>query len=311
MSKKVILIGIPLDLGAENLGVDVGPAALRGLGIIERLKKDVGIDAEDGGDIDCKARHELRIGDRKARYLNEIIRVNEITAKKVDQMVSNKNMVIAVGGDHSISAGTISGASAALNGELGIIYIDAHPDMNTEASTLSGNVHGMHVTAVLGFGNEKLVNIYKKGAKVKKENVLHIGAKDFDEFERAFIKKEGIKAFTINDILCDGLRPLFQSIDELSKKVRNVWLSLDLDAIDHLYSPGVGIPTIGGLTYREVSAIAQHIGKKCNIVGMDLVEYNPLRDVDGKTAELSIELIASIFGREYSWYTRYMEKNKL
>ncbi|MCL4354748.1 arginase [Patescibacteria group bacterium] len=310
MNKKISLIGIPLDLGAENLGVDVAPKALRDLKIIQKLQ-NVGLDIVDEGNIEINPREKLLIGNKKLKYAEEIIRVSEVAAKKVDEQIRLDKKVLAVGGDHSISLGTISGVSTALKGDLGIIYLDTHGDINTETSTLSGNIHGMHVSAVLGIGNEALTNVYEKGAKIKKENIILAGGNDFDLEEEKLIKKEKIKTFTLLDLLANGMSPLFKMINDLNKNVKNIWVSLDLDVIDYVYAPGVGIPNSGGITYREISAIAKFIGKNCNVVGMDLVEYNPLRDVDSKTADLSIELVAKIFGKDYSPYTKYMESNKI
>ncbi|MFH1186923.1 MAG: arginase [Candidatus Levyibacteriota bacterium] len=307
---KISLFGIPLDLGAENLGVDTAPKALREIGIIKKLEKS-GLEIIDKGDIKVLARKGLKIGSRNLKYLDEIIRVSEKTAEKVDSAISLGNKVLAIGGDHVISLGTISGAANVLKGDLGIIYIDTHGDINTDKTTLSGNIHGMHIASVLGFGEKRLVDLYKKGRKIKKENIILVGGNDLDKEEINLIEKENIKAFTITNLLANGLNPLFEMINNLNKKVKNVWVSLDLDVIDYIYAPGVGIQNTGGLTYREISTIAKYIGEKCNVVGMDLAEYNPLKDIDNKTAELSIELCAKIFGFDYSPYTKYMEKNKL
>lgn len=307
---KIVIIGIPMDLGAENLGVDIAPKVLRDLKILQKLQ-NVGLDVKDEGNIKISPREKLLVGNKKLKYLDEIIRVSEIAAKKINEQISLSQKVLAVGGDHSISLGTISGASSALKGDLGIIYLDTHGDINTNVSTLSGNIHGMHVASILGFGEKKLIDIYKKGRKVKKENIILAGGNDFDLEEEKLIQKEKIKTFTITDLLANGMDPLFKMIDDLNKKVKNIWVSLDLDAIDYVYAPGVGIPNTGGLTYREISAIAKYIGKNCNVVGMDLVEYNPTKDINNKTAELAIELCAKIFGSDYSPYTKYMDKNKL
>src|SRR5680860_382816 len=307
---NVSLFGMPLDLGAENLGVDVAPKILRKRGITNKLKSS-GLEILDKGDIEVFKKDNLKVGNKNLKYLDEIIRVSNEIARKVDLAILEKNKVLAIGGDHAISLGTISGASSALKGDLGVIYIDTHGDINTDKTTLSGNIHGMHVASILGFGEKKLIDIYKRGKKVKKENIILAGGNDFDLEEKKLIQKEKIKAFTITDLLAKGLDPLFKMIDDLNKKVNNIWVSLDLDAIDCVYAPGVGIPNTGGLTYREVSVISRYIGKNCNVVGVDLEEYNKLKDIDNKTAELSIELCAKIFGRDYSPYTKYMDKNKL
>ncbi len=307
---KVSLIGIPLDLGAENLGVDIGPNAFRYQHIKEKLEES-GIFINDLGNILCNPRTSLRIGEPKLKYLQEIVRVSEKSANKIFNIIKKNGRVIALGGDHSISLGLVSGASAALNGDLGLIYLDAHGDMNTDKTTSTGNIHGMHLASLMGFGDKRLTNVYDTSTKIKKENLLHIGSNDLDEGEITFIKKEELQCYSIFDILSHGLAPLFKLIDKLQSSVKNLWISLDLDVIDSIYAPGAGMPNKAGLSYREITTIAQYIGNHCNIIGLDIVEYNPLQDIEGKTAELGIELIAKLLGHNYSWYTNYMKENKI
>jgi arginase len=307
---NINLLGIPLDLGAENLGTDFAPNALRRLKIIEKLE-GVGLKILDKGDIEVNQKNKLKNGNSKIKYADEIIRVCNLAAKKIDLILTKKEKVLAIGGDHSISLGTISGASSSSKGNLGVIYLDTHGDINTDKTTPSGNIHGMHVASVLGIGHQQLINVYKKGAKIKKQNIILAGGNDFDKAEISLIKKENIKCFTLMDLLCNGLSPLIKMINDLNKRVKNIWVSLDLDVIDQVYAPAVGIPNTGGLTYREIGAICKYIGQNCNVIGMDAVEYNPLKDKDGKTAELLIELIAKIFGSDYSFYTKYIDKNRI
>ncbi|MBI2028210.1 MAG: arginase [Candidatus Levybacteria bacterium] len=308
--EKITIFGVPLDLGAENLGVDIGPDAFRHQKIVEKLT-NVGFTVKDGGNIKCLPKKHLQIGNPKLRYLEEILRVSEESAGKTFQIIQKGEKAVALGGDHSLCLGVVSGASAALNGEIGIIYLDAHGDMNTTETTLTGNIHGMPLASLMGFGDEQLINIYKLKKKISKENVLHIGGIDFDPGEIELIEKENLLCFKTIDMLSFGLRPLFDYINNLCKRVKNIWVSLDLDVIDEIYAPGVGMPNKGGFNYREITTIAEYIGKNCNVVGLDIDEYNPLRDIDGKTAELGIELIAKLLGGSYSWYTNYIEKNKL
>lgn len=307
---KFSLLGIPLDLGAENLGVDVGPDAFRSLKIVEKLER-AGLTIEDVGNVECRPRQGLTVGDSKLRYLDEIVRVSEESAKLVAEHVKQGDKVIALGGDHSVCLGTISGAAAALGERLGLVYIDAHGDINTTETTLTGNIHGMPLASLMGFGDERLQNVLTKTRKISPENLLHIGGNDFDPGEIEMVKREHLNCFMTFDMLADGLRALFKMIDDLSARADHVWVSLDLDAIDEIYAPGVGMPNKGGLTYREIVAIVSYISQKMNVVGMDLVEYNPLADDNAKTAELGIELIARTFGSNYSWYTNYMEQNKI
>jgi arginase len=183
--------------------------------------------------------------------------------------------------------------------------------MNTDETTLSGNIHGMHLASLMGFGAPELANAYREGVKLPKENLLHIGGSDFDQAELDLIERENLQAFTLFDLLSSNLAPLLKMIDDLASRVPNIWISLDLDSIDRIYAPGAGMPNPKGLSYREIATIAEYIGKKCNVVGVDVVEYNPLQDEQNKTAELGIELIAKFLGKEYSWYTGYMERNQV
>lgn len=304
------IIGIPLDLGAENLGVDIGPDAFRYQKVKEKLQY-AGFKISDKGNIAVIDRNKTKLGNPELKYLDEILRVSELSAKLVHSEISKGQKIIAFGGDHSISLGILSGASVALNNSLGLIYFDAHGDMNTEKTTLTGNIHGMHLASLMGFGNKRLINVHKKGTKIRKENLVHIGGKDFDLAELDFIKAQKLKYFTTFDLLSDGLAPLLKLIKKLQNQVSYIWVSFDLDVIDSIYAPGAGISNLGGLTYREVISIAEYIGKSCNIIGVDIVEYNPLKDIDGRTAELGIELVAKFFGSNYSWYTKYLEENKL
>ena len=308
---NVTIIGVPLDLGAENLGVDDGPRAFRAQNIVEKLT-NAGMNVSDAGDITCQPRETIDPGNQQMRYLDEIVRVSEEVATISEALTTKNEKIIALGGDHSINLGVVSGASKALNGDLGLIYLDAHGDMNTSETTMSGNIHGMHLASLMGFGASELANVHGTQIKIAKENLLHIGGSDFDKPELELIKSENLAAFTLNDLLLHGMAPLITMIDELSQKVSNIWVSLDLDVIDMIYAPGAGMPNRRGLTYREIAAIAEYIGTKCNVVGIDVVEYNPRQDIDNKTAELGIELIAKFLGKDYSWYTSYyMAHNKL
>lgn len=307
---NVAILGIPIDLGTQTLGVDMGPSALRYGEITKKLEK-ADFSVLDIGNIECKSRDQVNMGDRKLKYLSEIVRVCESVAKVVDGEIKKGNKIVALGGDHSLTIGTVSGAAKALNAELGLIYIDAHGDFNTEKTTLSGNIHGMTLSALAGIGNSRLTNIYIKGAKVNKENILLVGATDLDKEEEKLLKKEHIRSFDMLDILAKNFGELFGMISSIGTSSKNVWVSLDLDAIDSVYAPGVGIPSRGGLTYREIVAITKYIGKKCNVVGLDIVEYNPTRDIEGRTADLAIELTANLLQSKYSLYTEYMEEQKI
>jgi arginase len=305
------LIGVPLDLGAKNLGVDIGPDAFRYAGIIKKLAS-AGLEIRDEGTIKVRDRSLLKVGNNpRLRYVEEIVRVSNESSKLTDRLISEGQRIIGLGGDHSMTLGLVSGASRALHGELGLIYLDAHGDMNTDATTLSGNIHGMHLASLMGFGAEELTSVHSSEVKIAKQNLLHIGGSDWDQAELDLIARHDLSTFTLLDLLKSGLGPLFAQIDALASHVRNVWISLDLDVIDQIYAPGAGMPNAKGLTYREIATIAEYIGQQCHVVGVDVVEYNPLQDEQNKTAELGIELIAKFLGKNYSWYTSYMAHNQL
>ena len=304
------IIGVPLDLGAENLGVDIGPDAFRHQQIIDKLT-GVGFILTDDGNIAVRDRKELEVGDSSLRYLDEIVRVNEDLAQHVEATIRAGRKAIVLGGDHSINLGTIAGASAAVDGNIGQIYFDAHGDMNTDETTLSGNIHGMNLAADMGFGPDALTKLYKPTTKLPKENLLHIAGSDWDQAELDLIAREELTSFSLFDVLTKGLGELITLIDRLAESVPNIWISLDLDSIDQVYAPGAGMPNAKGLTYREIATLAEYIGKKANVIGIDVVEYNPLQDEKSKTAELGIELIAKFLGHNYSWYSNYMTHNKI
>ncbi|HEY4506273.1 MAG TPA: arginase [Candidatus Paceibacterota bacterium] len=308
--KKVTILGVPVDLGAENLGVDTGPSAFRFQKITEKLT-NAGFNVTDAGDIKCEPRKNLEVGDPKLKYLDEIVRISLEAAQKSFGLIKKGERVVALGGDHSQCLGVISGASAALGGNLGLIYIDAHGDLNTPETTPTGNIHGMPLAALLGFGEERLVNIFLPRAKIKKGNMLHVGGNDFDKGELELINRENLSLFKVSDMLESGLKPLLGLFDELAKKNDKIWVSMDLDAVDEMYAPGVGMPNKAGFTYREITAVAEYLGHHANVVGVDINEYNPLSDVEGKTAELGIEIIAKLFGESYSWYSNYLIKHKI
>jgi arginase len=309
ITTPVALLGIPLDIGKDSVGTDVAPDYLRKAGLLDMFKI-LNIAFTDMGNIECPTRATSPMGDKRAKYLSAIVETCKTIATVVDKNIVEGKKIVAIGGDHSLSIGTISGASVACSGDIGVIWIDAHGDMMTHENTLSGNVHGMPSSAVIGFGHPELVNGYKTGKKVDPQNIVYVGLKDLDQGEIDLIRKEKLRAITMLDVMHDGLPKVFKEIDELQKRVKHIWVSLDLDCIDVEYAPGTPIKNYGGFTYREITNLCRYIGKVCNVVGMDIVELSPTLDINNKTTELSIELIAALLGGEYNWYTKYMAEEE-
>lgn len=303
---KVAFFGVPIDLGKDSHGSDSGPDYLRAQGLAQMFK-DLGIEAEDLGNIKCGQSETVERGDPKIKYLKEIVRISQENARLTHQELSAGKKVVAIGGDQSVSFGTVAGASAFCRGDLGLIWLDAHGDLMTHENTLSGNAHGMPAAAALGIGHPDLVNIFKAGAKIKPENFLAIGLKDLDQDEINLIREKNLSAVTIMDYLQKGFSHITEQIDALAKKVKNIWVCLDLDVIDKTDALATLMGTKGSLNYREITHIAKYIGKKCPVIGLDVAELAPAQDQNGQTAQLALELISYFLGVDYSWYVRYMK----
>ncbi len=309
-SRKVIgnvsVLGVPLDLGKDSTGTNFAPDYIRKCGLRE-MCESIGLLYKDLGDVECAGRDVAEMGDIKVKYLDEITRVADKTAMIVRDEVKMGGQMLVLGGDHALSIGSISGASVACEGDLGVIWIDAHGDMMTDENTLSGNVHGMPSSAIMGLGHRRLTDVLRPGAKIKPENIIYIGLKDLDQAEIDLIRSEKLNAFTIMDIAQSGLEPVIKSLVDLQKRVKNIWVSLDVDSIDSEYSPATPMASPGGLTLREIVNLTKFIGRMNKVVGLDLVELAPELDVEGKTGKLVIELIANLLGSDYGWYAHYMK----
>jgi len=296
----VTVVSVPLELGSDERGLAAAPAYLKQHGLGEMLLS-LGRDVEQV-EIACPASQRVASAGNM-KHAEAIVAVAQDTRTQVEKAVRRGDTVIALGGDHSAALGSIAGA-AAVYSSMGLIYIDAHPDCTTDTTTISGNVHGMIVSSALGQGNNVLTDLFTH--PIRPENVLYIAIKDIDPPEIAFIRDNEIKYFTMLDIARDGLAPVAAAIERLSRSVNKVWVSLDLDSIDERFAPGVAMTTPDGLTRREIVSLAQHIGKACDIAGVDIVEILPAKDRGGVTAKLVLELIARLMGQEYSWYKEYM-----
>lgn len=298
----VSIVNVPIETGSDEKGLAAAPKYLADHGL-ERMITTIGREVSQQTSIFCK-KPAMFASAGTMKNVEEILSVARRTRTAVSRAAKRGDTVIALGGDHALSLGTIAGA-AAVHESLGLIYIDAHPDCTMDTTTDSGNVHGMIVSSAIGEGNSLLTDLFPRF--ILPDNVLYIALKDMDQPEIALIREHGIHAFTMLDVAVRGLSPIVAAIDALAGRVDKVWVSLDLDSIDEQYAPGVAMTTQGGLTRREITSLAHHIGKVCDIAGIDVAEMLPAKDEDGMTARLVIELLSRLLGGEYTWYKQYMD----
>ena len=294
--KSVSIIGVPSDYGQRRRGVDMGPSAIRYAGVEKRLKA-LGYVVNDYGDIRLQETKKSSLQDTKLRNLEEIIHLSESLATKVSESIENSHIPLVLGGDHSIAIGTLAGLGNKYE-NLGVIWFDAHADINTPDTTPSGNIHGMPLAVSLGLGHEKLTQIASYAPKIKKENIIIIGARSVDEGERELIKQLGIKVYTMHEIDRLGMATVMEDAIRYLKArhVDGVHLSLDLDALDPLYTPGVGTPVAGGISYRESHLAMEMLQEAGFITSAEFVEVNPILDERNRTADVAVALIGSLFG---------------
>ncbi|MBS3945523.1 MAG: arginase [Melioribacter sp.] len=298
-TKHIDLIGFPMDLGADHRGVDMGPSALRIAGIQNKLT-NLGYTVSDLGDISIRNQEIQQVKNPRLKYLDEIIKTTDILAKKVEKSLASDHFPLCLGGDHSMAIGTIAGISSfckSNNIELGLIWIDAHADLNTDETTPSGNIHGMSVAASLGYGNKKLTELFGFSPKVKPENVAMIGLRSVDPGERELIKKLNLKVYTMTDIDRKGIGFLIDKIlKDLKTRVQHIHVSFDVDSIDPVTAPGVGTPVSGGLSYREAHLLMESIAECGCMSSLEVAEVNPILDNKNRSAEITAELVASSMG---------------
>ncbi len=296
-NEKISIIGVPSDYGQHRRGVDMGPSAIRYAGVTERLE-NLGYKVQDEGDILVKRKKNVQ-QDPSLLNLHEVLEVSLQLSNKVQEVIKNERFPLILGGDHSISIGTFAGLATRYK-NLGVIWFDAHADMNTPETSPSGNIHGMPLAISIGLGNAHLVNINGITPKIKPENIIIIGARSIDPGERELIKKRGIKVYTMHEIDRLGMTKVIeQSIAYLKERqVDGVHLSLDLDGIDPLYTPGVGTPVPGGITYRESHLAMEMFEEAGFITSAEFVEVNPILDERNKTADVAVALMGSLLGEK-------------
>lgn len=297
MNRNISILGVPMDLGQDRRGVDMGPSALRYANAIRRIER-LGYHVEDLGDLNIPARKELDELDTKLKYGDEVTKVNQALAETVSQIMARGRFPLIFGGDHSISIGTIAGV-AKHKPNLGVIWYDAHGDLNTHETSPSGNIHGMSLAACLGFGDERLTKIMGFAPKLKPEHVVIIGARDLDEGEKRLIRELGIKVFTMHEIDRKGMTYVMEeALKIVTSGTDGVHLSLDLDSLDPHDAPGVGTPVRGGISYRESHLAMEMLAEADCITSAEFVEVNPILDHANTTANVAVALMGSLFGEK-------------
>jgi len=301
-AKKITFIGVPLDLGAGRRGVDMGPSAFRVAEIHSRVRS-LGYEVADHGDIGVFIQETHDPGDPHMKYLKEIRHTCEAVRDEVDQVLGEGSMPVVLGGDHSIAMGTIAGVSRHYRKKderIGLIWFDAHGDMNTPETSPSGNIHGMPLAVALGIGEKSLVGLAGgEDPMVEGSRAAVVGLRDVDPAERENIRESGIGAFTMRDIDERGMRAVMEeAIKRATSGTAGLHVSFDLDGIDPDYAPGVGTAAPGGLSYREAHLAMEMLFDTGKVLSAEFVEVNPILDHRNTTAKLGVELLASLLGKK-------------
>jgi arginase len=296
----IAIIGAPMDLGSGRRGVDMGPSAIRLAGLNEKLIS-LGYEVDDLGNVAVAQPESCPIGKTEARYLPQIALTCERLADMVEGAADKGQVPVVLGGDHSVAIGTVSGISRYFHkrqSSMGLIWIDAHADMNTPSTSPSGNVHGMPLSCVIGAGPKELTNIGGYAPKVQPSHVVLIGLRSVDDIERFNVRGAGVHPFTMRDIDERGLPSVIrEALDIVTAGTAGFHLSFDLDAVDPREAPGVGTPVPGGITYREAHLAMELICDSRKMTSLEMVEVNPVLDEANRTASLAVELVTSALGK--------------
>ncbi len=300
--RRIRILGVPLDLGQSRRGVDMGPSAVRVAGLQARLQA-LGHMVSDGGNIQVEIAETRQVGEENAKYVNEITETCGKAAEMVLATLKEGVTPVILGGDHSIAVGSVSGVAEFYrqrNQQVGLLWFDAHSDMNTPETSPSGNVHGMPLGALLGLGPAQLSGLLGWAPKVAPENTVLIGVRDIDATERENIRRAGVtEVYTMRDIDERGMRVIMEeALRAASRSAAGYHVSLDMDWIDPEDAPGVGTPVRGGATYREAHLAMEILADHGRMLSFEIVEVNPVIDEHNRTADLAVELICSAFGKK-------------
>jgi len=290
------IIGVPIDLGADRRGVDMGPSAIRYAHLQKELEA-LGFDVRDTGNIETAIAETCRITEPNLKYIDCIVPMARRAAGAVASALEAGRFPLVLGGDHSLALGSIHGAARVR--KLGVLWVDAHADFNTAATTPSGNIHGMPLSALCGLGDERLTHLWPdRPVSLDPSRVAVIGARDLDPGEKDNLRQTGVMVQSMEQLDRYGLVNVMEStLAHITKEVDGIYLSFDMDALDPRHASGVGTPVTGGLTYREAHLICEMVAETGKLLGMDMVEVNPILDIQNSTARLAEELIASALGK--------------
>jgi len=293
--REVAVIGAPLDLGAGRRGVDMGPSAIRYAGLEQQLAEKLGVQVTDAGNIISPVVETTAMGDPQARYLSQILDLCDRLSALVAEAAGRGALPLVLGGDHSVALGSLVGM-AKVRGAGGVVWIDAHGDLNTPATSPSGNVHGMVLAAALGLGGEPFSRDGWPLPAAEAGRLSLVGVRSLDDGERALLRELDAKVFTMSEVDRIGIEPCMREAIAHASGGAFLHVSLDLDVVDPDYAPGVGTPVRGGLSYREAHLAMETVAESGLIDSMDVVEVNPILDRENATGQLAVELVASALG---------------
>jgi len=296
--EPVYILGVPLDLGAGRRGVDMGPSAVRVAGL-HRTLRELGHQIIDCGDLSIPIAETRSFGQSHLKFLHEITETCSRLAQEVSEVFRKGGVPLVLGGDHSLAIGSVAGvASHWGSSKFGLIWFDAHGDINTPATTPTGNIHGMPLAVLLGHGDLQLVELGGATPKLSGKDTVLVGVRRLDPGEREMLSTSGVTVFTMRDIDEMGMKTVVEAaLDIATAAGKPLHVSFDLDVIDPSYAPGVGTPANGGITYREAHLAMELIADCQRLSSFDCVEINPLLDNRNRTAALAVELIGSAFGK--------------
>jgi arginase len=288
------ILGVPMDLGAGRRGVDMGPSAIRLAKLADTLRS-LGHTIDDLGNIEVAVAES--VDDVSGLpYANVIADACHKTYEKL-KTIPTDAFPIVLGGDHSIAMGSVAGVAKAADERIGLVWIDAHTDINTPKTSPTGNIHGMPIAHLLGYGDKRLLNIWGGGAVVRPEDIVFIGIRSVDDDERTILKELGIRVYTMKDIDKRGLGEIVEQTIMQLHHTKRVHVSFDADVLDPAVAPGVGTPVPGGLSYREAHLLMELLADAKIVTSLDLVEVNPILDIQNKTAQIMVEMTASLLGK--------------